>query len=254
MYRAYCSTRPLSTCISLVCLLSLFPSTNARAHEGHRTTADAHLEGVVGDWLFRPEYGLPRNARYEFEVPFDSTESVEKEFERDSLPLRVAGLSPTERIRNLVPTNKIPRESFTFEAWINNHVNQPVGFAVVAGGNDSPQQTGWALAYHSLFGSKSRLVATFGKQDEEPITISDEHDSLDGFKEYWWHTVLTVDGLSAKLYVNGELKAETALPSSGVTWADEPQFEIDAYLEHGTGDETGKFGEPRTTLQSGYQV
>ena len=217
----------------LLALISWFPlSQSALGHEGHTRDDHSQDESLVGDWIFRAQYALRGGARHITAAPQDSTQSVEAEFSRESPALRLAGWQPTERYRNLLTSKELPRNEFTFETWINNHVNRPVGMAAVAGDASSPQNSGWALAYHTLHDTGSRVVATFGQpKGKEPIEIAFDHGSMDGFKEYWWHAVLTFDGKEAKLYLNGELRASTEIPAPGIAWSDNPVLEIASYLK-----------------------
>ena len=216
-----------------VMIISVLLSSTVIGHEGHGKGEHSTAKGLVGDWLFRPQYALRGGARHATVAPLDTTQSNDAEFSRESPALRLAGWNPTERFRNLLGSDEIPRKGFTFEAWINNHVNQPVGMAAVAGSADSPNSTGWALAYHSLHETGSRLVATIGQNEgQETIELAFDHGSLEGFKEYWWHAVLTFDGKTARLYLNGEERASAEVPAPGVVWSDDPVLEIASYLQH----------------------
>ncbi len=143
------------------------------------------------------------------------------------------GQSPTERFRDALEGVETPRKGFSFESWINHHVNQPIGFAAVAGGDQAPQKAGWAFAYHSLKNGQPRFVAHLGQEAGEPVVLDYDGQEGGGFQEYWWHAVVTCDGRNAKLYVNGELVAEEVIPTGGLHWAiDRPLLEMAAYLEN----------------------
>ncbi|MEM8945830.1 MAG: metallophosphoesterase [Planctomycetota bacterium] len=231
MYRRHFCFDMIARVLSAMAAIGCIFCALCHAHENHHSSADADLVDLVNEWVFRPNYALPRRAAHP-RVGFSAADNLaDPEFARDSLPLRLMGLSPTERFRNLVPTADVPRQEFTFEAWINNHVDQPVGFAAVAGGSSSPQDSGWAIAYHSFPEGQSRAVAKLVTRQGETVELACDHDRSLGFQEYWWHLVLTFDGETCRMYLNGKQQAEASVGSDGIAWPATPQFEIAAYLE-----------------------
>ncbi|MEM9659156.1 MAG: LamG-like jellyroll fold domain-containing protein, partial [Planctomycetota bacterium] len=203
----------------------------ASAAESHETQSHSvRANGIVGDWLFRPQYMLPRNAAHVIAGGGDVARSSAPEFSRDSLPLKLCGQAPTERLLGLVEPDHLPPEAFTFEAWLNHHVNRPVGFAAIASDPNAPAGNACVLAHHTLQGDTARTVAQFPSEHEEtPLVLSWDHASR-GYKKYWWHIALTYDGREAKLYVNGEQRA--AAPAGRAATQSEPSFEIAGYFAH----------------------
>ena len=220
--------RSLPALAAVCCLLHAY----CKAHENHHSHAKAHPADLVAEWVFRPHYAMPRRAAHPLVGVSAAAAPADPEFARDSLPLRLMGLRPTERFQNLLPTANIPHQEFTFEAWINNHVNQPVGFAAVAGGSNSPQDSGWALAYHSFPEGQSRAVAKVVTTQGDTVELACDHDRSLGLQEYWWHLVLTFDGEICRMYLNGKLQAEASVSGGGIEWPANAEFEVAAYLEH----------------------
>ncbi|MEO1452084.1 MAG: LamG-like jellyroll fold domain-containing protein, partial [Bacteroidota bacterium] len=173
----------------------------------------------VADWVFHPNYMLPRNAA---NYPGERIDAPESEFARMRLmgpPIWLYGHAPTERKTDLMHGKEIPRNAFSVEGWILNHVNQPVGSMIAARGRSLEEPVSWLLGYHhdSVF---LRLTP-----DEKPpveLNVSLER----GWKKYWLHVVGTFDGEVARLFVNGKEAATQTLGKTALQWSDAPQVEV----------------------------
>jgi predicted phosphodiesterase len=219
--------------VTLVCCLAFgyLNAVSVWAHEGRHPEDSDAKSGLVIEWLPRPSYTLPRKARHRTLETQQIVEAGSSDFNSETLPLRLVGNSPTQRFRNLLDPAEIPRGEFTFEAWLNVHVNEPVGLAAMAGNSNSPTKYGWAVAYHTFQARTSRVVASLAPLSGEPIELVYDHDPSQGFQEYWWHVVLSFDGKYAKLYLNGVEKSAADIPSPHLAWPESPQLELSAYLE-----------------------
>lgn len=136
----------------------------------------------------------------------------------NTLPaITLRGQQPTERQR--LPL-ALPGASFTLEAWLLDHVNQPVGLLMALRNQTEPfAQAAISLGY---FGRQIRA-------DQAGMTGQLFADVPRGFKKYWYHLALTGDGDSLRLYVNGRLQA-TALQSVP-DFSPTAQLEIAGYFE-----------------------
>ena len=216
----------LTLCLASVCV---------RDAVSHEIAAPVSTDSgsVVAQWQLRARYALPGRARHAFAENRDPMLARDREFLRETPPLRLSGHAPTERLRDLVDPREMPQAAFSFEAWLNCHVNQPVGVAALAGGPQSPRDAGWAVAFHTFDGGAPRVVARFGHPGQSnEIELSCALRPDDGFKEYWRHIVLTYDGRVARLYTNGHEMASRELSEAEFVMPSESHFEIAAYLEN----------------------
>lgn len=208
------------------CLSAIFTAPIATGHESH--AHGVHDDSIVKDWLFRPQYMLPQRAAHSIDDAEEVVNPKHSEFSRDSLPLKLFGQSPTERLPGLVESSEFPRTAFTFEAWINSHVNLPVGFATIVSDPNAPARLSWVFAHHTLGGETVRTVAQLPSQGQQEPTVLAWNHKTGGYKEHWWHVVLTYDGQEAKLFVNGDQKVVAKAKLS--TELRDPQFEIAGYF------------------------
>lgn len=189
------------------------------AHEGHD-----HVP--VGRWIFWPDYTLEGRAK---NYPGPRTEHPRTAFEKidaETHPLVFFGENPTERIGRLLTTNQVPREAFTAELWLVDHMNKPIGGLLTAKGRTVNDEPAWVLGYYHdqiIFS-----LHTTGRTNA--VTL--EAKPREGWKRYWYHIVGTYDGFAARLYVNGELLAESRDVGGAVRLPERAEVEAAAYLRH----------------------
>ena len=107
------------------------------------------LAKPVGEWVFYPKYTLPGKAAH-FPGPFLGYEaSGVSQFQRDldSSKKQLFGLQETDEKRNLIDSARLPQGPFTVEAWILDHVNQPIAASISALSREANE--GWVLGYGS---------------------------------------------------------------------------------------------------------
>lgn len=178
------------------CALSITPA--GQAHDGHDDYPNA-LEGVVAEWVFQPDYRLPRQAgialpRVENPAPMRHVLAGEP------TPLRFLGAVETDRQDHLLDRDHLPTEAFTVEMWILDHVKDEVG-ALAGVMTQSGQGAGrWALGRVG-----SNLV--FGLLDEvgQTITVDIAQADLEPHNHRWRHLVGSYDGEVFRVYHNGRL-------------------------------------------------
>lgn len=183
---------------------------------------------VVGDWWLWPDYTLGENAKnakqHQLAYPAASPPPIAKE----TVPYTLFGANPTGSIATILPvtTNRTnPDQAFTVELWLLEHVNQPVGAAVLMHHDTQPSGVSWLLGYYD-----DRLVFSVDPDGKTPALNTALYAIEErGWKGRWRHVVGTYDGGQLCLYLNGAkiLQQEVAPPEGG--WGGE--VAIVGYLE-----------------------
>ena len=180
----------------------------------------------VGDWVFVPEYRLPAKAANAIGPRVEHPQGQHPLIELDTAEMRFRGDKPTQRIRNLLPTESIPRESFCLEAWMLYHVNQPVGVAITTKGRVPGAPVPWCLGFENW-----RASFTMQGQDGSMVQLQSRMKKWSGFKQRWIHLVANYDGHSVRVFLNGEEVASGHMHHDDIDWPDEPEFELAAYMQ-----------------------
>lgn len=184
--------------------------------------AQENTSGLVGDWIFHPNYTLYRHAANYPGGKIDPPKSRFQHFKTMGNPLFFYDQAPTERITDFMDRDSLPAKNFSAEMWLLNHVNMPVG-ALITGRNKSvDDQPAWLLGAFGdevLFsvqteGGEETLVAKVGR----------------GWKKYWGLLTGTYDGTIMNLYLNGELLASSSKVGGALVYPETPQIEIAGYF------------------------
>ena len=178
----------------------------------------------TGAFTFHPDYQLYGNAANEIGPRIENPGSDLGSFTIQSNPLIFKDQAPTQRIINFFESQKLPKGPFTLELWMVNHVNQPIGTALLAKGKNDLENPNWLLGY---FGNEIML----GVQTEEKHFQVLKSKITRGWKKYWLHVVATYDGKSAKLYFNGVQKAVLEI-GKRVNYSASTEIELAGYLEN----------------------
>lgn len=182
------------------------------------------LPDPVADWHFWPNYTLPGNAENFPGPKIDAPVAPFQKLDWPREPLLWFGEAPTERLINALPAQSIPRESFTIEAWLSYHVNQPVGMLVAAKDPFAPEQPNLLLGLQE----KEVVYSLMPEGQSSPAVIDHQLDR--GWSRYWHHLVANYDGQNMRLFVNGEevgrqaINGRAALPS-------DYELELAAYMK-----------------------
>lgn len=216
----------ISSAITVSLIGILFPSSPAAELPAEDVT---RLEqAVIGVWDYTPIYTLGERAQNAPGLNHMLAKPAPKMLERQpARPPLWYGLTPTEHHTNLIPAESLPREAFSIEAWMLNHVNRPVGALVGALRLKGDAQHGW------LVGMYERSVQ-FGLQtrDGGPAITMLASEPGRGFHKWLYHVVGTYDGRTMRLYLNGESIAESSDESGPIDYGEEPSLDAVAYLEH----------------------
>lgn len=181
---------------------------------------------MVQEWIFWPNNTLGQAAA-NIPGPFIETpESAFNPIHMSSLPIRFFGENPTERIEDALPVNQLPKDVFSVEMWVVDHVNQPVGALITARDKGPMNPTSWLLGYY-----EDRVFATLqGADQDQSFTL--EQPLERGWKSYWHHIVLSYDVKSATIYWNGEEVHSDEYKGGAIAMASMPEVEIAAYMNN----------------------
>ncbi len=188
------------------------------------TEAQEILPEALGNWVFHPNYTLERNATNYPGPKLDAPKSQFQRFKTLGEPFIFYEQTPSERLVDFMPAAQIPKNQFSVECWLLNHVNMPVGALLTLRSKKIETDPAWLLGY---YGNEVSFTANFEKQESRTLTAKIQK----GWKKYWGHLLATYDGKKLKLYFNGELQSETDVPNnSKINIPEMPQIELAAYL------------------------
>ena len=179
---------------------------------------------ILGDWTFHPNYTLERNASNYPGNKIDPPKSRFQQFKTLGEPIVFYEQYPTERLTDFFDVKELPQTEFSIELWLLNHVNLPVGSLIAARGKDIKDQPAWLLGYYG-----DEILFHLNTESGETKTLTSR--VLKGWKKYWGHLVGTYDGNQMKLYMNGELLAESSELSGKLKFPSSIQVELASYLE-----------------------
>jgi hypothetical protein len=225
-------------------ILLLCVVVQVSAHPGHEepepdsvvSESTPVIKGRVAEWTFQPHYRLPRGNRLEATAPSDTQTPFFSE--RLAAPRLFTGEAPSDRFRNALSVEKLPRGDFSIEIWATYHVNEKVGGAVMAYDANSNSQPHWLLGFMGgeVYFSFDDVVLT---EPQLEIKASVEPQDLEsgeyarGAERYWHHLVGVKQEDVLTLYHNGTVAAQLSLGSKNEsTYLDGTEFEIAAYLEN----------------------
>ncbi len=174
----------------------------------------------IADWTFHPNYTLPRNAANYPGNRIDPPTGRFERFKRLGGPVIYQEQTPTQRISDLLDDNKLPRSPFTLEMYVLNHVNQPVGTVISAGGVNGPD---WYMGYYD-----EELSFYLKNAQGQELLLNTPLER--GWKNYWFHVVAVFTGEELKLYVNGERKEEITSSSRQIKYGSDAALEIFGYF------------------------
>ncbi len=123
---------------------------------------------------------------------------------------------------------QLPVRNLTIAAWVSVETPRPWGGILGALRDNGNAETGWVLGYdekHFTFG-----LASKGADDG-----NGEMTYLAGKTQYefgrLYHVVATYDGTSQRLYVNGNLDAESKVQSGDILYPDHSPVTIGSYTD-----------------------
>nr|MBX2871328.1 LamG domain-containing protein [Saprospiraceae bacterium] len=177
----------------------------------------------IADWTFHPNYTLPRNAANYPGNRIDPPQGRFERFKRLGGPVIYQGQQPTQRLSDLLAANQLPSSGFTLEVYVLNHVNQPVGALLSAGGVQGSTAPNWYLGYYD-----KELSFYLRTAQNEELLLSTPLER--GWKNYWSHITAVYTGQEIQLYVNGELKGEQVSQGNQVQYNSDGALELFGYF------------------------
>lgn len=191
----------------------------AFAHPGHEA-------GEPHEWVLVPEYVLPGRAANRVGPRPAVPQSVVSPLAYDPAPIRLFGLACTDRVTGLLTSRELPYSAFSVELWVLDHVNRPVGAAVLAKGagpgSDGSAGVAWGVGY-----ANGRAFMSWGSGERFLIEAPTRKWA---FKKYWSHVVGVYDGVEMRLYLDGKQVGSSIVPNPGYTA--QTQLELAGFTEH----------------------
>lgn len=177
------------------------------------------------EWWFWPAYTLGQKAKNypgnRVAEPSSRMDAVRHE----TTPLIFMGEEPTERIEDFTDSKLLPAEAFSVEFWLLNHVNQPVGALAALRSKSKTDEPNW------LLGIYGRNIIFSLKTDNSPYANLIKHEiKTRGWKQYWYHVVVTCTERLVTLYVNGEKISEMTVGKRSRA-SDDDKLEVASYMK-----------------------
>lgn len=181
----------------------------------------------IGDWTFVPEYTLGGQAANHPGPRHPHPKSQHRLIEMEPAAILFEGGKPTQRLINLLPSSAIPREAFTYELWLNHHVNRPVCAMMTVRG----REPGSAIPFSIGFRDWESFLVMQGVDGNE-VQLRSKLKEYGGFKERWVHLVVTYDGHTPIMYVNGQQVAQGHMHDEALAWPESAELELAAYMQN----------------------
>ncbi len=233
--------------LSLISLGWIAFCAGAWAHDGEHDHEAVVVDeaftptGLVGEWLFWPDYGLPGRDYVAPVRPTPMRESEVKISERLTSERLWFGQRATDRQRNLIEPDELGRGAFTVEFWVSYHVDQPIGAAAMLFSGDHNRDALWQFGFW-----QGDVVFTLGEDGLDVPTMELKSSVVEqdleaqpykrGVTRYWHHLVGVFDGERLRFFHQGELRDEVELPAFSqlvdqfLPLPDDAEFEIAGYL------------------------
>lgn len=183
------------------------------------------LSATAQEWWFWPDYTLGQKANNYPGNRLPYPKSKDEIVKAGTVPLIFMGEEPTERVEDFLPTDQLPKDAFSVEMWLLNHVNQPVGSVVTVKSRYTAEEPLW------LVGAYNRSLLFSLRTSDNPFANLVRHEIKErGFKSYWYHVVAVYTGSHMQLYVNGQKQNELTVGARLATPRD-GQVETAAYMK-----------------------
>jgi len=125
-------------------------------------------------------------------------------------------------------TRGLPKRDFTVEAWVNVEQTAEYGSIIGCVQDNGDAETGWTLGYNNE--AFTFALASAGVNDPDgKLTYLKAKSALKPGR--WYHVAATYDGRSMKLFVNGELEAESKEQSGDIRYPAKAPFTIGCYKD-----------------------
>lgn len=190
------------------------------------TQASAQDTGLIQEWILWPNNSLEQAAANVPGPVIENPQTPASPLRVASLPFHFFGEAPTERIEDALPMDKLPREAFSLELWLVDHVNQPAGALITARDKSPLEPSGWLLGYYD-----DRIYVHLQGSDAE-VAFTHEQPVQRGWKSYWHHVVLSYTGEDVTLFWNGSAVHTAPYKGGEIMYTDRTEVELAAYMNH----------------------
>lgn len=132
---------------------------------------------------------------------------------------------PLDLKRDIDPSSMLPSDAFSMATWIR--VDQPTSWAAAfsAIADNGPFERGWASGCNG----DQFYLGLVGSEGDDKITYLFSNTRAEPRR--WYHLVATYDGKTMRVFVNGELDAESRVESGPVLWPDTVTLALGSYVD-----------------------
>jgi len=119
---------------------------------------------------------------------------------------------------------KLPNQNMTVSAWVQVNKLQDWGGIAGALQDNGDFERGWLLGFR-----QDRFCFAVASENKKRLTYLTATSRFE--PEYWYHVVGTYDGRTMRLYVDGEIQAESKEQSGKIAYPDHAAFALGAYKD-----------------------
>ena len=182
--------------------------------------------GLLSRWVFqRPQVHLQELRDLQNHQPGRLSARARLVRVGDRQALRLDGQYQSATLTDDHRTARLPRQDLTAEAWVRLDRSGDWGGLLGAVLDNGSLERGWLLGTRK----KKFVFAVSSVNGPDRLTYLSAGKSLEWGQ--WYHVAGTYDGQAMRLFVNGELAAESAEQNGAIRYPDQTAYEIGAYRD-----------------------
>lgn len=189
--------------------------------------AGADDDATLGRWIFDHEHIAGSTVRAAAGT-LDGLIAGPIRFDQLPVALRLDGAATRVTLSETPPSTGLPTDAFTAECWVAVYGQHKWGGIIGLIQDDGAAQKGWLLGIRAnrfVFGLSTEGA---GVPEGRLTYVMTETPIAYG---KWRHVAATYDGRAMRLYVNGQLEAESDEQSGSILYPEAAPFEIGTYRD-----------------------